>query len=484
MKMTSWLTTFSIVMLSAFGTTWCFEWESLPEPVVYSCVGREVTFPWEFKAGDAEHIRDIRWLFDGIFDSTMMAAVTDGYFLSHAPYSQRVGQLANGGLALSDVKLADAGNYSVEVNVEVEGSLVSHRHSVLLQVGDGLMTQDGTLTASQDPVALWDSSEQQWTIRLTCGRFTFLGQPPVHVIWTTPTMETPASSGYDNGHFYLTLSSPVVGGNYTCHIPHHLLSDVCVTESNYDNPALTARVLVCEVKARMSLLEAEHRTLKADNRELRQQGQVQDDAIRNLTSENTELRQHQQVQDDDIRNLKSENMELRGELQQTLTDTLTHYTNYQLEPIRNEVHSLWNITRELERLHGQRAAQKAELRTPNITVDAPIKMTPLQQTASDYDNTTGIYTVPVSGWYSVAYQLFPRKNVWVYVDLLNNGKRVARAKCDKVEHEKEYSQTCHSSLTLHLQAGDGLWIQSNWAGPYWTAPWDSFLTIVLVTPDQ
>lgn len=105
----------------------------------------------------------------------------------------------------------------------------------------------------------------------------------------TPTMETPASSGYDNGNFYLTLFSPVVGGNYTGHIPHHLLSDVCVTESNHDNPALTARVLVGEVKVRLSLLEAEHRTLKADNRELRQLGQVQDGVIRNLTSQNTAL---------------------------------------------------------------------------------------------------------------------------------------------------------------------------------------------------
>ncbi|KAK7088642.1 hypothetical protein V1264_022541 [Littorina saxatilis] len=322
MKMASLLTTFCIFILSTFGMTSCFEWETLPKNVVYSCVGRKVEFPWGFKADGAGLIRDIRWLFNGVFDSMMVATEAYGYFFPTTPYSQRVRQLTNGGLELSDVTLADAGNYTVEVNVEVEGSLVSHRHSALLQVGDGLMTQGGTLTASQDPVALWDSSDHQWTIRLTCGLFNFLGQPPVQVIWTTPTMATTASSGYDNGHFYLTLSSPVKGGNYTCHIPHHLLSDVCVTESNHGNHRVTSSVLVGEVEARLSLLEAEQRTLNAK-----------------------------------LSNLSSENMELGGGLQviQTLTDestdNLTLYISEQLETVRKElrtkVQDLWGVTADL-----------------------------------------------------------------------------------------------------------------------------------------
>ncbi|KAK7088640.1 hypothetical protein V1264_022541 [Littorina saxatilis] len=327
MKMASLLTTFCIFILSTFGMTSCFEWETLPKNVVYSCVGRKVEFPWGFKADGAGLIRDIRWLFNGVFDSMMVATEAYGYFFPTTPYSQRVRQLTNGGLELSDVTLADAGNYTVEVNVEVEGSLVSHRHSALLQVGDGLMTQGGTLTASQDPVALWDSSDHQWTIRLTCGLFNFLGQPPVQVIWTTPTMATTASSGYDNGHFYLTLSSPVKGGNYTCHIPHHLLSDVCVTESNHGNHRVTSSVLVGEVEARLSLLEAEQRTLNAK-----------------------------------LSNLSSENMELGGGLQviQTLTDestdNLTLYISEQLETVRKE------LRREVQDLRGIAQEQQGQQR--------------------------------------------------------------------------------------------------------------------------
>nr|QBA18365.1 VIgL family ZP-related protein 1 isoform 3 [Littorina littorea] len=295
---------FSTVALFAFGTVWCFEWETQPEPVVYSCAGDKVTFPWRFKAGDAELIRDIRWYFDGDFDSTLVGTETSGYFFPTPHYSQRVRQLTNGGLALSDVTLSDAANYTVEVNLDSEGSALSHRHSVILQVGEGLMTQDRTLTVKQDPTALWVNSTQQWVIRLTCGLFTFLGQPPIRVTWITPALKTMSSSGYDNGNFYLTLPSPVVGGNYTCNIPRHFLPDVCVKDGNHANFTVTSSVLVDEVKARLSLVEAEKRTLKSENRELKDRVQGNDERISNLT----------------------------------------HYVNEQLEAFRDEVHFLRNIS--------------------------------------------------------------------------------------------------------------------------------------------
>ncbi|XP_070198000.1 uncharacterized protein [Littorina saxatilis] len=366
--------TFSTVALFAFGTVWCFEWETLPDPVVYSCAGDKVTFPWRFKAGDAELIRDIRWFFDGDFDSTLVGTETSGYFFPTPPYSQRVRQLANGGLELSDVTLSDAANYTVEVNLDSEGSALSHRHSVILQVGESLMTKDKTLTVKQDPTALWANSTLQWVIRLTCGLFTFLGQPPIRVTWITPALETMSSSGYDNGIFYLTLPSPVAGGNYTCNIPRHFLPDVCVKNGNQENNTVTSSVLVDEVKARLSLLEAEKRTLKSEYRELKDTEREHDERISNLThyvnvkeskDENfaetstvlvNEVKARLSLLEAEKRTLKSENRELKEQLRDTIQEhdeginNLTHYVNEQLESFRNEVRSLWNISQEQQYL--------------------------------------------------------------------------------------------------------------------------------------
>nr|QBA18367.1 VIgL family ZP-related protein 1 isoform 1 [Littorina littorea] len=351
---------FSTVALFAFGTVWCFEWETQPEPVVYSCAGDKVTFPWRFKAGDAELIRDIRWYFDGDFDSTLVGTETSGYFFPTPHYSQRVRQLTNGGLALSDVTLSDAANYTVEVNLDSEGSALSHRHSVILQVGEGLMTQDRTLTVKQDPTALWVNSTQQWVIRLTCGLFTFLGQPPIRVTWITPALKTMSSSGYDNGNFYLTLPSPVAGGNYTCNIPRHFLPDVCVEDGNHENNTVISSVLVDEVKARLSLLEAENRQVKD---QLRDMIHEHDEGISNLPhyvnvkdSKHENFAVTSSVLVDEVKArlylVEAENRELQEQLRDRIQEhdegisNLTHYVNEQLEAFRNEVHSLRNISRE------------------------------------------------------------------------------------------------------------------------------------------
>ena len=46
-----------------------------------------------------------------------------------------------------------------------------------------LMTTDGKLHVSQNPVAVLDPTTDQWCVELHCGTFTYFGQPPFDVQW-------------------------------------------------------------------------------------------------------------------------------------------------------------------------------------------------------------------------------------------------------------------------------------------------------------
>ena len=46
-----------------------------------------------------------------------------------------------------------------------------------------LMTTDGKLHVSQNPVAVLDPTTDQWCVELHCGTFTYSGQPPFDVQW-------------------------------------------------------------------------------------------------------------------------------------------------------------------------------------------------------------------------------------------------------------------------------------------------------------
>ena len=76
-------------------------------------------------------------------------------------------------------------------------------------------------------------------------------------LFQTPTEEVVPSSRAKSGHFYLTLPNPVQGGSYTCMMP-----------DTYESCQKEATFGVDEVEVRTTLLEAENRELKADNREL------------------------------------------------------------------------------------------------------------------------------------------------------------------------------------------------------------------------
>ncbi|KAL8566453.1 hypothetical protein ACOMHN_015089 [Nucella lapillus] len=85
-------------------------------------------------------------------------------------------------------------------------------------------------------------------------------------MWTTPGGQTKASTGYESGQFYLSVATPVQGGLYTCTIPPVRLPDLCYkSKGGQDNPLISTSVNVEEKKARLSLLEANQKTLLESN---------------------------------------------------------------------------------------------------------------------------------------------------------------------------------------------------------------------------
>ena len=104
--------------------------------VIYACAGYDATFPWSYTLSPGEHILSIGWLFRGSSEE-MVANFSHGVFVHQPDFAHRVQQVANGGLALSQVTVADAGNYSVEINSrDRSGASVTVLHNIVLRIVD------------------------------------------------------------------------------------------------------------------------------------------------------------------------------------------------------------------------------------------------------------------------------------------------------------------------------------------------------------
>lgn len=295
------------------------EWQTTPDDYVYACVGSDVTLPWQFKATENETVVSVNWIHDGSLSSSMVATLAHRHFVPTAGYTARVRHVQNGGLVLEDLFTEDSGNYTVEVNVAVTGGLFrSFRRTVHVQVAAGLMLKGG-LTAEQDPEAWWDETSRQWFMRLTCGAFTFLGPPPVDLVWTTPGGKTKPSSGYASGQFYLSLATPVQGGNYTCSIPLVRLPDLCYKEQGgHDISALSSTVIVDEMKGRLSLMEANQKTLREDRERL-------------LTNQKTLQEKLQRVEQTHVQDMQNVTEYFQGMLDDLMDKVEFLYNNTELK---------------------------------------------------------------------------------------------------------------------------------------------------------
>ncbi|XP_070173733.1 tenascin-R-like, partial [Littorina saxatilis] len=210
----------------------------------------------------------------------------------YATANTRVDFLPNAGLSLRFARPQDSGNYSVQVKLkQAHSSLASVWRTVTLSVTDRPpATQDGALRATLSNAAVRDDVTEDWTLQLHCGQFVDLGHPPVDVVWKTPSGEVRNSSYRDNGTFVLSLSSPVQGGNYSCHLPPSAPAARCLTATSPLNAA--AQLYVGDKDVRLSFLEAHQKEIEQVNKD---QNGIIEDMMQVNTDQNGIIEDNMQV---------------------------------------------------------------------------------------------------------------------------------------------------------------------------------------------
>ncbi|KAK7099359.1 uncharacterized protein [Littorina saxatilis] len=234
-----------------------YRWSPTPDndARVGACVGGNISFQWSIVTdGKEEQIIDIDWLFEAPGKANVsIASYGYGNIFTKAN-KERFTFTPNAGLHLQGAQTDDAGRYYVKVILDdPKGRLTSAERMVTLSVTDRApaVQNDAFLITMSD--AIWDDVIEDWTLQLRCGRFVDFGHPPVDVIWTMPSGEVRNSSHEDNGTFVLSVSSPVQGGNYSCHLPPSAPAARCLTATS---PLTAATQLYVDDKdVRLSLLE-------------------------------------------------------------------------------------------------------------------------------------------------------------------------------------------------------------------------------------
>ncbi|KAK7090390.1 tenascin-R-like [Littorina saxatilis] len=243
-----------VVALSAVEA---IQWDGGPadKANITSCVGGIASIPWSFVKGDGETLLSLAWGFQAPGkEKTQIATSNNGHF--YTTEKKKFGFLTNAGLSLHDARSQDSGDYSVQVQLlQTDSNLVTVGRMVTLSVTDTPpATQDGDLHVTLSDVVRDDVTED-WIVPLYCGHFVDLGHPPVGVVWTTPSGEVRNSSYQDKGSFVLSLSSPVQGGNYSCHLSPSAPAARCLTATSTLKAA--AQLYVHDNDVRLLLLEAQ-----------------------------------------------------------------------------------------------------------------------------------------------------------------------------------------------------------------------------------
>ncbi|KAK7090634.1 hypothetical protein V1264_010403 [Littorina saxatilis] len=261
-----------VVALSALEA---YQWDGGPEDKakIKACVGGSASFAWSFVTGLGETMLGRDWWFQAPSKDkgTKIATYKGKHF--YATDNTRVDFLPNAGLSLRFARPQDSGNYSVQVKLQqANSSLASVWRTVTLSVTDRPpATQDGALRLTLSN-AVRDDVTEDWTLQLHCGQFVDLGHPPVDVVWKTPSGEVRKSSYRDNGTFVLSLSSPVQGGSYSCHLPPSAPAARCLTATSLRKAA--AQLYVGNKDVRLSFLEARQREIEQVNKD--QNGTIED----------------------------------------------------------------------------------------------------------------------------------------------------------------------------------------------------------------
>ncbi|KAK7090637.1 hypothetical protein V1264_010405 [Littorina saxatilis] len=309
-----------VVALSALEA---YQWDGGPEDKakIKACVGGSASFAWSFVTGLGETMLGRDWWFQapGKDKGTQIASYIGKHF--YATDNTRVDFLPNAGLSLRFARPQDSGNYSVQVKLQqANSSLASVWRTVTLSVTDRpLATQDDALRLTLSN-AVRDDVTEDWTLQLHCGQFVDLGHPPVDVVWKTPSGEVRNSSYRDNGTFVLSLSSPVQGGSYSCHLPPSAPAARCLTATSLRKAA--AQLYVGNKDVRLSFLEARQREIEQVNKD---QNGIIEDMMQVNKDQNGTIEDMMQVNKDHANLFQHQAMQLQ-EQGQNLNQTILELT--------------------------------------------------------------------------------------------------------------------------------------------------------------
>ncbi|XP_070173474.1 uncharacterized protein [Littorina saxatilis] len=288
-----------------------YQWDGGPEDKakMTACLGGRASFPWSIVTGhDGETILNLDWWFQAPDKKkTQIATYKSKHF--YATDDVRVGFLPNAGLSIRFARPQDSGNYSVQVEIQQANSSLnsSVSRTVTLFVSDRPpATQDGAIYVTLSD-AVRDDVTEDWTLQLNCGQFVDLGHPPVDVVWKTPSGRLRDSSYEDNGTFVLSLSSPVQGGNYSCHLPPSAPAARCLTATS---PLKAAAHLYVDV--RLLYLEARLRELEQANEY--QENLLQHQAMQ-ISQQNGTIQDMVQVNKDQAMQISQQNGTIQNMVQ-------------------------------------------------------------------------------------------------------------------------------------------------------------------------
>jgi len=150
-----------------------------------ACAGSDVQITWSFALPSDEHMIDVEWRFAPAGSQTedVIATAVNGHFFTDEITRFTLEPAGNGGIRIFGVTSQDSGTYSVHVNVNQHGSVVSYVQSVNLTVSNELLTTDGRLHVGLLQDATFVDSTQQHHVILTCGHFNPFWADKIHVVW-------------------------------------------------------------------------------------------------------------------------------------------------------------------------------------------------------------------------------------------------------------------------------------------------------------
>ncbi|XP_070201448.1 uncharacterized protein [Littorina saxatilis] len=403
---------FTLLLTALVSESSCVQWSSSAlkeDAAVYTCDNSDLTLSWEVSKTTGETIVDVQWYYEGR-SQELIAMLAHGHLNVMPSFSGRVELTANAGIVIHHVTTGEKGNYSVEVNAQDKnGGFVTLRRKASVLVGEGLMTRDGQLHASQMAVAVFSNSTQQWHVVLACGTFIYHDTPPFTVEWTTPSGQSVSSSQYKEGQFLLLLDNPVSGGSYTCRVPDSSASVACLHGNSTD---VSSTVVVDDVKSRLTLLEAENQQLKGSVMELKaENGQLKEfvkQGNQTIDSVSTRLRQH----------LHDERTKRVSFLATNLKDT-----------------------------------------TPSVG-DVLIPTTVLNNQGNGYNPATGKFTAPYNGTYCFLSSLFGSgSGHHIFVSLVVDNKRELWVYTTYHGSSGDYDAASLQAV-VSVRAGQSVWLQA------------------------